>query len=261
LVGVLETEAPIGSKKPHSGRKTMLKTSLSAAFVVALFCIFPPQGSAAPDSFFDIFLESASSPPLPSSATRIEVNNHLVEGGPYLPTAELDLGLGASQSSSWGPTTLTLTKSLSGDKVIGDIQPSIMAPDSFFDIFLESFNPGQSGSQPIVGTPVVMAPDSFFDIFLECAGPAPGTRQTYNLHGVPAAGITFSGVGITNFNPSAGTFDIVGQMNVPNGYTFTPGSTAMTVTVTGALVPEPSTLVLLLAGVLGLAACRLRSKR
>jgi hypothetical protein len=229
---------------------------------VAAFCALASQASAAPDSFFDIFLESASGPSFPSSPTKAWVQNPLVESGPYVTTSELDLSLGAS-TAGMGMTTLSLAASLPPNSAVGGIQPGFLAPDSFFDIFLECYNPSHGGL-PIIGTPVItpnyLAPDSFFDIFLECAGPTAGTTQIFNMQCTAADGVMFSNVSIQNFNGVAGKFDLCGQIGLAPGSTYVPGNTAMTITVTGSVVPEPSTAVLLISLVVGLTGWRLRRK-
>jgi hypothetical protein len=248
----------------YQGDLMMWKSRLAlfGVVAVALSCTLASQASAAPDSFFDIFLESVAGPGFPSSPTKAWVQNPLVESGPYVTTSELDLSLGAA-TANMGTTTLSLAASLPPNSAIGDIKPAYLAPDSFFDIFLECYNPSH-GALPIIGTPVItpnyLAPDSFFDIFLECVGPTPGTIQTFNMQCAAADGVLFSNVGIQNFNGIAGKFDLCGQLGLAPGSTYVPGSTAMTITVTGSVVPEPSTVVLLIALGIGLAGWRLRRK-
>jgi hypothetical protein len=229
---------------------------LSVVLAASVACPLSAQAYMAPDSFFDVFLESASSPPVPSSATRTWVRNQLTEGGPVVTTAEIDLSLG-SASAGMGATTLLMSDAIPNTKANGDLQPTLCAPDSFFDIFLECFS-ASHGNLSIIGTPVLsyMAPDSFFDVFLECVGPIGGTTQTLNLHCQPSEGILISGVAVSNLNNALGSFDLVGQIRAQDGYTFTPGSSAMTMTLTGGMVPEPSTLILLAVGGLALAMRR-----
>jgi hypothetical protein len=228
----------------------MKKCFFAVFCAIAVVGLFSSQVFGAPDSFFDVFLESVSSPPVPSSPTKTWVQNPVGPGGSYISTSELDLSLGGS-TANLGATTLLMSETTSPSVVIGTITPQYIAPDSFFDVFLECYDPSH-GNLSIIGTPVLMAPDSFFDVFLECAGPGAGTTQTLTLHGVPAEGVLFANVGIQNFNGVTGKFNLCGELNLAPGSTYVPGTPAMTFTITGSVVPEPSMFVMLIS--LGIAA-------
>jgi hypothetical protein len=138
----------------------------------------PVPNYLAPDSFFDVFLESATPPPGQGETTVSSFFDVFLEvclaAGPRGQLVPLNPAFAPSDPRHW-------------------VTVQWIAPDSFFDVFLEVAMPeapgqviayhsvvqlspavlaagGHIGAEPVV--PSYLAPDSFFDVFLEIACPA-----------------------------------------------------------------------------------------
>jgi hypothetical protein len=132
---------------------------------LALACaLVATLAGAAQASFFDVFLESWSpAPPYPTT-TPVRFNVIDDAGTGLVPLQRMSLGLnGAGQVG--GPAYATL-----GTGSDGGAEPGLLAPDSFFDVFLESATPAPGGGQPTIS--------SFFDVFTEITWSAGGVRGT-----------------------------------------------------------------------------------
>lgn len=168
-----------------------------------------PPGEVLYDasSFFDIFTEMPFSSN-PSGSATIDFQSNL-GGGYTMQMTQMNL----AQSG----TAVVLKSS----PISTGQWPAIMAPDSFFDVFLEIYTPGGSmhTNDPIHYS---FAPDSFFDIFLECSYKPGSYLDLYNAQDQYAGYIISSTLSLT-------------------------------------AVPEPSCVVVLLGGLSAVAAIKRRS--
>ncbi|MEN6356143.1 MAG: hypothetical protein ABFD83_03555 [Armatimonadota bacterium] len=139
--------------------------------LMLLFCVAAanaaPPGEVLYDvsSFFDIFAEMPCSSN-PSGTATIDFQSNL--GGGY--TMQMtQMNLAQSETA-----VVLRTSPISTGQ-----WPAIMAPDSFFDVFLEIYTPGgvMHTNDPIHYS---FAPDSFFDIFLECSYKPGSYLNLYN---------------------------------------------------------------------------------
>jgi hypothetical protein len=162
----------------------------------------------------------------------------------------------------------------------GDGDPATPnAPDSFFDVFLESFSggavPGEvpygrfmidsffdvfcsTGQGGQVGEVVVnyIAPDSFFDVFLEMNVPTAGGEQTLHIRGTlnPDQPVAFSGVTATTGRYQIDSFfDIFTEIcstagDEASGYFEGYNLNAPLMTMQIEIIPEPATMMLLSLG-------------
>jgi len=225
----------------------------------------------APDSFFDIFLESVTiGPPYPTTPHIQGASGYANGGGGYTICSFFDVWLESCGNGGGGGT---LPAHVSASDSGGGI--GLFGIDSFFDVYCDSLT--------------YMAPDSFFDVFLECAGPG-GTGV-----GVPDVTCSISPdgyfvIGMTSVAPGAvSTTQINWQLTQP-GWTFDPTSTATllpdghgiamslkvnspgqgapsvpiirgTMTGTTTPVPEPSSILAVLTGVGALCGSLIRRRR
>lgn len=132
----------------------------------------PAQAYIAPDSFFDVFLESSQGPPYPPPGVVADVGTSAL---PFTPIEKISLKVN-------NVTPVMQTRMVASDSGGGPGSPGVnsffdvfaegpMMMSSFFDIWTEVST--DSGMPlPIAGTPtVVWHADSFFDVFWEADVP------------------------------------------------------------------------------------------
>jgi len=147
----------------HRGYRVLSSTLL---LVVSLLLL---SSAPAHASFFDVFLESWSpAPPYPTTTpVRFAVFDDFGAGQTQVQTLQFGLN---SAGQVGGDLYSTLGSGRDGEET-----PGLLAPDSFFDVFLESVTPAPGGGQPTVS--------SFFDIFMEVCLPAGSHGQLVPING------------------------------------------------------------------------------
>jgi hypothetical protein len=249
-----------------------------ALILVCLALVTHAAPARAQDSFFDVFLESwMPAPPYPTTTpARFDVLNDA--GAGLVPLQRLSMGL-TNAGLVGGATLSTLGTGSNG------AEPGYLAPDSFFDVFLESAVPPPGGGQTVMnsffdiytevfwsaggvrGTMVPidatyppgdvrrwvkvqwLAPDSFFDVWFQVAVPElPGSVIRYTARytlgpDVVAAGGAIGGNPVVSYLAPDSFFDIFLEMVTPTGLGV--GMKALRVTTTaqllGGAVPATTT--------------------
>ncbi len=143
------------------GYRVLSTVVLAAALLLA--------SAPAHASFFDVFLESWSpAPPYPTTTpVRFAVFDDLGAGQAQIQTLKFGVN---SAGQVGGDLYSTL-----GSGRDSEPTPGLLAPDSFFDVFLESATPAPVGGQPTVS--------SFFDIFTEIVWSAGQRGQLVPING------------------------------------------------------------------------------
>jgi hypothetical protein len=227
-------------------------------------------------SFFDVFLElSCPSVHYPQqSVPYMQLNARRTTSTDAEEMVRYSFGNGTT-----GGTALRAVSQGDGNPITPNM------PDSFFDVFLETFSggatpgnvPNQSfmidsffdvfcstGQGGQVGDVVVnyLAPDSFFDIFLEMNVPTAGGEQTIHIHGTlnPDQPVAFAGGTVTTGTYGIDSFfDIFTEIcstvgNESTGYFGGYNVNAPLMTMQIEIIPEPATMILLTLG--GLSVVR-----
>jgi hypothetical protein len=216
------------------------------------FLLIALLATAASASFFDIFTEittSVSGPPYPTTVLPFQV----VKIGDPAPVQKMNFNYSLPVNLASHVTASTQGGGGGGGRVgvlnfYADTQPEnrIMAPDSFFDIFLEiSSMPGSTTGSHF------MCADSFFDIFLEISMPGVGEEEIH-VHGEALQNAHFNPA-LSGYNTHIDSFfDIFTEITLPPEPEFDLDQPYMRYVVD--ITPEPATLGLLTLG--GLALLR-----
>jgi hypothetical protein len=156
----------------------LLQLTSGVAWILCVVAYAMPA-QAAPDSFFDVFLESCQGPPYPTTDTTMA--NISVAPATNVPIATVAMKL--NNLSPVAPAHMTASDpgGSAGSPGICSFfdvwLESVAMPDSFFDVFLEMAQPGGGAKLPLADTPtVVWHTDSFFDIYYELNIPGQGEQ-------------------------------------------------------------------------------------